>query len=266
MIPFISLSYTFGSYSVLNKSWKWENVITPDNKLYYVEEGELVIEVNGKTTVAKSGSVVLIPSYVKHSCYLTDSGYAKKYWLHFSLKRGSTAFFNDYPIPLCIQASNPEKMATLFNMVIASSRLADPIKSLKTSKYLLDIVLEFLSHVEPITESQTNSQIDKAIEFINLNFSGNFSLDELAVKFCYTPNHFIKKFKEKTGYTPIKYLTNKKINEAKLLLEHSQIPVNEIMEKVGFSDPAYFSKTFKKAIGCSPRAYRESINKKPISE
>ena len=261
MIPFISLSYTFGSHSVLNKGWKWENVITPDNKLYYVEEGELIVEINGKVTIAKAGDIVLIPAFVKHSCYLTEMAYAKKYWVHFSLKRGSSAFFNDYPIPVSVKASNPEKTATLFDLAISSSRLADPFKSLKTSKYLLEIVLEFLQELEPISESANEGQIEKAIEFIDLNFANNYTLNELSAAFCYTPNHFIKKFKEKTGYTPIKYLTAKKINEAKLLLEHSQIPVSEIMEKVGFTDPAYFSKTFKKALGSSPRNYRESVNK-----
>ena len=261
MIPFISLSYTFGSRTVLNKGWKWDNVISPDNKLYFIEEGELVIEISGKKTLAKAGDIVLIPAFLKHSCYLTEMGYAKKYWIHFSLKRGSVCFFNDYPIPVSITASNPEKTAMLFDMVISSSRLADPIKSVKTSKYLLDIVTEFLERLEPINESSNEGQINKAIEFIDMNFSSNFTLDELASKFCYTPNHFIKKFKEKTGYTPIKYLTAKKLNEAKLLLEHSQIPINEVMEKVGFTDPAYFSKTFKKAMGYSPRNYRESVNK-----
>ena len=261
MIPFISLSYIFGSHTSLNKGWKWENVIIPDNKLYFIEEGELFIEMNGKKTIAKSGDIVLIPSYTKHSCFLTESAYCKKYWIHFSLKRGSSVFFKDYPVPVCAQATNKEETAKLFNNAILSSRLSDPLKSLKTSKYLLDIVLEFFSHVEPINDSVGDSQIDIAIEFIDLNFSSDFTLEELSSKFCYTPNHFIKKFKEKTGYTPIKYLTAKKLSEAKLLLEHSKLPINEIMEKVGFSDPAYFSKTFKKAIGCSPRNYRESLNK-----
>ena len=45
MIPFISLSYTFGSRTVLNKGWKWDNVITPDNKLYFVEEGEHILNI-----------------------------------------------------------------------------------------------------------------------------------------------------------------------------------------------------------------------------
>lgn len=261
MIPFISVSYTFGSHSILNKGWKWENVVAPDNKLYFIEEGELVVEINGNVTVAKPGTIVLIPAYVKHSCYLTELGYAKKYWLHFSLKRGSTAFFTDYPVPVCVKATRPDYTASLFDSVITSSRLLDPVKSLKTSKYLIDIVVEFFGHIEPIVESTSDSQIDKAIEFLDLNFSNNFTLNELADKFCYTPNHFIKKFKEKTGYTPIKYLIAKKINEAKLLLEHSQLPVNEIMEKVGFTDPAYFSKTFKKTIGSSPRTYRDSVKK-----
>ena len=101
-----------------------------------------------------------------------------------------------------------------------------------------------------------------AIEFINDNYIKQFTLGFLAEKYNCSTNHFIKKFKEKTGYTPIKYLYVKKIEEAKRLLETTNLTIYEVMEKVGYEHASYFSKLFKKLVGYSPKRFRESVLKR----
>ena len=73
-----------------------------------------------------------------------------------------------------------------------------------------------------------------------------------------------KKFKEKTGYTPIKYLAIRKIDEAKRLLETTDLPISEVMERVGYEDASYFSKLFKKLVGYSPKSFRENVEQKQL--
>lgn len=64
-------------------------------------------------------------------------------------------------------------------------------------------------------------------------------------------------FKQDTGTTPLAYLTMMRIEQAKELLWHREFcTVEEIAAQCGFSDPYYFSRSFKKAVGMSPRAYR----------
>ena len=262
MIPFITCSYTFGSHSVLEKGWKWKDVTTANNKLYFIEEGELIVEMNNTVTVAKQGDLVLIPAYTLHSCSLTSKNYAKKYWMHFSMKKGSSDFFDDYSLPTVVHISDIKSVSKIFLETIESSSLKEPTKSLKTSKGIYELVLLFLSKCDTLVEKSSESQIEQAVEYVNVNYHENFTLEELAFKFGYTPNYFIKKFKSKTGYTPIKYLTEKKLEEAKRLLEFTNLSVQQVMERVGFLDAAYFSKVFKKALGYSPRNFREIISKK----
>ncbi|MCQ2398976.1 MAG: helix-turn-helix transcriptional regulator [Clostridia bacterium] len=85
----------------------------------------------------------------------------------------------------------------------------------------------------------------------------------MAERAGYSVNYYIKKFKAETGLSPMKYLTVSKIEKAKMLLETTDVPVLKIMEEVGFSDPSYFSRYFKKATGYSPRAFRAHF--KPIN-
>jgi AraC-like DNA-binding protein len=67
---------------------------------------------------------------------------------------------------------------------------------------------------------------------------------------------FIHKFKDLTGMTPIEYLTQIRINEAKFLLSNSPLNVAEISSIVGYDDPLYFSRVFKKVTGISPKNYK----------
>lgn len=262
MNPFISSNYTFGRHSILLDDWAWRNVIIPDNKIYLITDGEMVIETPESTVTAKKGDMVLIPAYMRHSCYLTGKRYARKSWIHFSMKQGSSDFFSEYAYPLKITLDDVGEAYRLINLAVSSDALLEPIKSLKRSAAINQLVSMFFEGNEYLATKQPKTDVDKALEFINSNYTENFTLEFLAEKFGYTPNHFIKKFKEKTGYTPIKYLNAQKIEEAKRLLEHSKLPISKIMERVGFFDSAYFSKLFKKATGYSPRALREQLKHK----
>ena len=65
-----------------------------------------------------------------------------------------------------------------------------------------------------------------------------------------------KLFNEYLGEPPTKYLTNFRIQKAKMLLLQTNHKINEIALAVGFSDPLYFSNVFHKITGLSPREFR----------
>ncbi len=261
MNPFISCCYTLGSISTIENNWNWSNVIIPDNKIYVIEKGEIFIEGGGVSFTAHEGDMVLIPSFVTHSARLTESKFVKKSWIHFAMKQGVSQYFLNYTHPVKVTLSNLSNALEIINGVIRYGDLSEPFRSLKTSSGIFELVALFFDKSIPVLSTQLDN-IDKAIAFINDNFTKQFSLDFLAEKFNCSGNHFIKKFKEKTGYTPIKYLSIKKIEEAKRLLESTDLTINEVMEKVGYEDASYFSKLFKKLVGYSPKNYRDNIDMK----
>ncbi len=259
MNTFISCCYTLGNSQTIDLSWNYESVLIPDNKLYIIEKGEIEIGFNGEVLRVKAGEMVLIPALINHSLKLYNSNSAKKTWVHFSMKLGLIDYFSGYDRPVKITLPNKNHALTVMKDVISSSKLDEPFKSLKTSAGLFELVSIFLSECAPITQNARLSDIEKAISYIDANFTEQFSLNHLAEKYGCSPNHFIKKFKEKTGYTPIKYLALKKIDASKKLLETTTFPISEVMEKVGFYDASYFSKLFKKTVGYSPREYRDNL-------
>ena len=73
-----------------------------------------------------------------------------------------------------------------------------------------------------------------------------------------SPNHFSSIFSQEMGSTFIEYLIGKRMERAKELLRTTQLRSSEVAYRVGYRDPHYFSSTFKKIQGMTPREYRVS--------
>lgn len=258
----ISCTYKIGRSSTFRSSWFGNNLFLADSKLYYIEEGEIVVEINGEKILAQKGDLLLIPAETLHSCSLSEKLYMKKSWCHFSIKRGQAEFFQNYVFPFRIHVTEKEYISSLFNELFSSHHLSSPCKELISSSAIFKIVSYYLSHCTVVNKQENDDEINKAILYIKNNYSFHISLETLAKHANYSLNHFTKKFKEKTGYTPIQYINLIKINAAKNLLKYSDKPITEIMEKVGFLDSAYFSKIFKKNVGYSPTDFRALYRKK----
>lgn len=65
------------------------------------------------------------------------------------------------------------------------------------------------------------------------------------------------------GVSPISYLINRRIDEAKELLTHSNLPIAKIAQSVGFSSQSYFSQVFRKEVHMTPWAYRKATFLRP---
>ncbi len=71
---------------------------------------------------------------------------------------------------------------------------------------------------------------------------------------------FNRRFRAATGYSPIEYIQTLRIEEAKQLLETSRIAVDDVSFEVGYANPAYFRKLFKRRTGVSPARYRQRFS------
>jgi len=104
--------------------------------------------------------------------------------------------------------------------------------------------------------------MEKVITYMLDNINVNLSLDQLSTYANISKYHFVRLFKNKTGYTPIDYFNRLKIQKACELLETSPAKINMISSSLGFSNPYYFSTAFKKIVGQSPQSYRQTYSHK----
>jgi AraC family transcriptional regulator len=96
-------------------------------------------------------------------------------------------------------------------------------------------------------------------QYIDDHLAEEISLSSLARLVQLSPYHFSRAFKQSFGLPPHRYLTNRRIERAKSLLEQRKMSVTEISFEVGFSEAAAFSAAFRKLTGETPTAYRRSL-------
>lgn len=114
-------------------------------------------------------------------------------------------------------------------------------------------------------KKQTNQDIyeaamNKALQYIAENLEKNLSLPVIAAQANMSPYHFHRVFKQLKGITPRRYITEKRIEKAAVLIEGTHnLFLNEIAELCGFSTQTIFLKAFKDYYGITPHEYRKKF-------
>lgn len=98
-----------------------------------------------------------------------------------------------------------------------------------------------------------------AVAYINEHYTDSeFKLPDLLEHLGVSRSYFSNVFKEKTGQSFVEYLTNLRMEKAKEYLRETGLCTYEIAERIGFADPHYFSLTFRRRTGMTPKQYREA--------
>lgn len=98
----------------------------------------------------------------------------------------------------------------------------------------------------------------RVVNYITGNYSKDISLEKTAKKFNLSSYYFSRTFKEIFGVTFSEKLTSIRMDKAKELLSKEDSNIKDICYEVGYNDPNYFSKAFKKYVGISPSEYKQS--------
>ncbi len=137
------------------------------------------------------------------------------------------------------------------------------IENAKTMPELLNLSHtmfdDFVHRVHKLRQNPDLSRpVQECCDYITMNLHRKISIEELASLTGYTDYYLSRKFKKELGMSINEYIRKAKIDHAKMLLTSTQKRIQEISEELNFSSRSYFSDTFQKETGMSPRAYREA--------
>ena len=114
----------------------------------------------------------------------------------------------------------------------------------------------------PEMESTDKLFLEKLLSIVEDNISNSeFTVDDLSSLMAMGKTNFYRKIKELLGQTPVDFIREIRIKRAMQLLSIGQMNVTEVAYACGFSDPKFFSKTFKKIVGVSPKDYKNTLCK-----
>ncbi len=158
------------------------------------------------------------------------------------------------------------RLANEYNIDGQSVNSIENIRELQAINNLSELKLCCSQKIEFVTkgiyecrEKKVNILVTKAIHYIRDNFRKDITLEDVSQYVNISPHYFSKLFKDETGENFIDFLTNLRINLAKDLIKSSNMSVKEICYEIGYGDPNYFSRIFKKVVGITPTEYRDCI-------
>ncbi len=105
--------------------------------------------------------------------------------------------------------------------------------------------------------SGSDGRIGKVVTFMMRNFADELSAAVLARQANLSLSRFAHLFRETTGMSPLRYLESLRIWKAQELLIGTSKSIKEISQEIGFQDPLYFSKVFRRNLKASPRRFRQ---------
>ncbi len=115
--------------------------------------------------------------------------------------------------------------------------------------------------VKNYSRQDYSSLVQTCLDYIDFHYAEDLSLDLLA-KLCSVSNTYLSSlFKKEAGMTLTDYINSTRIRQSLILLNTTSLSIQEISSKCGFADSNYFTRTFKKFQGQSPKGYREAIRR-----
>ena len=99
--------------------------------------------------------------------------------------------------------------------------------------------------------------VDSVIGYLRENYAAQVDFSAIASRQFVSASYLSRIFHDRIGVSPSKYLTDLRMQTARKLLADTELSVREVAEKVGYTDPFYFSKAFKSAAGVNPTQFRE---------
>lgn len=236
-----------------------------DYQLLYIAAGKAHFHFDGKEQIVTAGHMVLYrpKEPQKYEYYGEDQ--TEVYWVHFTggnVKNilRSYGLTDDKRVFYCGSGLDYQNLfRTMINELQMCKENYEEV--LETYLRLIFIMLKrYFANATKADNARVVEEIDKATMYFNEHYSEDISIDEYAQNNHVSVSWFIRNFKQCTGSTPMQYILSKRIYNAEILLHDSTYNVTEIAEIVGYDNPLYFSRIFKKVKGISPSEYRKNIN------
>lgn len=251
----------------------WPSVLHTHHftELFYVLDGEGLFLVEDKKIPVRADDLVVINPNVTHT-EQCDTKHKLEYivlgisGLQFASKADDCYNYSIHNF----HANKKEVIFILQTILKEAQKKEENFKDV--CQNLLDILLIYLMrHAETSVIADDTKKTSRECRFIEQyideHFSEDISLETLSSLTYMNKYYLVHAFKNYKGVSPINYLIDKRIQEAKQLLETTNFSIAKIAQHVGFSSQSYFSQIFRKMTGETPIKYKKlhdenSSNKK----
>lgn len=231
------------------------------NILIYCTEGKGWFSINGVRQEVCRGQFFIIESRIPHIYAADEHTPWTIYWIHFTGEKShlfKSIYNKVYDITDVPEARLSDRLL-LFEEIYQNLQMGYSYDNLEyTSLCLWHYIasFRFIPQYREVNKARKGDTIQEAIAYMRKNLEKKLTLETIAFQVNYSPSHFGQLFIKKTGYSPLNYFTQLKIQKACQLLDFTEMKIKEIATLLGFYDQYHFSKVFYKHIGETPSHYK----------
>ena len=250
--------------------WALRSHSSSGNELLHVISGtlELFWPETDECFIAESGQTLINPRGIVHrDRFDFDSGLQiliiQFKWEHFAefFKTVDNYNLNN------LSSSTAAQLKRVFDDIKLDSGPGENDRQLVGARLMHVLLLLYREHaVEDYarnelanTESCRHRIVTEAKKYLDKNYHCPIRLEDVANELQISTFYLSRLFSSESDFSLFQYLTDVRMNEAKKLLRENRHIVNDIASMVGFESLSYFSKVFKKHVGCSPSQYGKII-------
>ncbi len=246
---------TWCGHYYCNKNYFMRRDTFPPLLVVFVRNGLFHFEYRGLTFDAGKGDVILLDCTEPHYYQAYDG--LEFLYMHFdgSNSHEICQHILDQNGPLFQRDNNVLIGRQLYNMV--EFYVHDGIESMFQSSMRIYHIFEYLLAPD-IQKFHNENPVEMAIRHIRSNVGKDISLEELANVANLSPYYFAHCFKDQTGFSPMEYVINTRLDRTKIMLANTTRSVSEIAYEVGYSSSSSLINMFVKRMGMSPTQYRKS--------
>ena len=230
----------------------------------YCIEGAGWYRINGQEYTVNANQYFILPAGTEHTYGADDANPWTIYWIHFKGKLASH-FAKQCARPIEIKPGLHSRISIridLFEEIFHTLEMGYSHENLLFACSIFYHYLGTLRYLQQYreagrNEADKNDIVTAAIHFMRENIEKKLTLHEIAEHIGYSASHFSVLFSKRTGYAPLAYFNQLKIQQACQLLDFTDMKVNQVCFKIGIEDNYYFSRLFSKIMGMSPREYKK---------
>lgn len=231
--------------------------------LIYCAEGKGKVQIEKKHYQLSPDDLIIIPAGTPHNYAADEKDSWTIYWIHFkgtianAVVNAMTSQFKGYQSTITFQ----NKRIELFDDIYSNLERGYGNDNLCYANmclwhYLSSFLYDDKFNLSGKKESKLDTIIEPSINFMQKHLSEALRLSDIAESVNVSVPHYSYLFKQKTGFAPMEYFGQLKIQKACQYLLFTDLRVKEIAEQLGMEDPYYFSRMFTRLMGISPKEYR----------
>ena len=233
-----------------------------DYQLLYIAagKGHFYFKGSKKATIVEKGNMVLFRPKEPQVYYYYAKDKTEVYWVHFTGWKVEQ-YLDSYDLPkkenVFFTGVSPD-YPWIYNQIIKELQLQRANYDDVIKLFLHHILLTINRYIKEgkQAKNETISDIERAVHYFNENYTKAISIEQYAQEHLMSVNWFIHSFREVMQIPPMQYVVSLRIAAAKGYLEKSNKNVGEIAGIVGYDNPLYFSRLFKKHTGMTPTEYK----------